>query len=68
MMGYLITMHVLTRGHTLKLEKLLDLMWLGSGICMEWIARTCCYAASLTLQENLRTIDFSSYIKFDRNL
>ncbi len=65
--------HVLTRGHTLKLKKmLLDLMWLEIIFLIEWylypwngLPEHGVTAASLTLfKKYLRTIDFSSYIKF----
>ena len=61
--------HVVTRVHTLKLKKnmLLDLcnrvVYLWNGLPEHVVT-----AASLTLfKKYLRTIDCSSYIKFDRN-
>ena len=68
--------HILIRGHTLKLKKmLLDLMWLEIIFCNRVVSiwnglpEHVVTAASLTLfNNNLRTIYFSSYIKFDRNL
>ena len=36
---------------------------------MEWIARICCYCCfTYTVQVIFATIDFSSCMKFDRNL
>ena len=69
--------HVLTRGHTLKLKKLiLDLMWLEIIFVIKWYLHGMdCQIMLLLLlhlhvlfKKYLRTIDCSSYIKFDRNL
>ena len=62
--------HVLTRGHTVKLKKmLLDLMWLEIIFAIEWylsvwnwLPEHVVTAASLTLfKKYWRTIEFSSY-------
>ena len=68
--------HVLTRGYTLKLKKnafRLDLAryHFCNRVVSVWngLPEHVVTAASLTLfKKYLRTIDFSSYIKFDRNL
>ena len=68
--------HVLTRGHTFKLKKnafRLDVArnHFCNRVVSVWngLPEHVVTAASLTLfKKYLRTIDFSSYIKFDRNL
>ena len=67
--------HVLTRGHTLKPNKCFRLDVARNHFCNRvasvWngLPEHVVTAASLTLfKKYLRTIDFSSYIKFDRNL
>ena len=68
--------HVLTRGHTLKLKrKAFRLDVARNHVCNRVVSvwnglpEHVVTAASLTLfKKYLRTIDFSSYIKFDRNL
>ena len=68
--------HVLTRGHTLKLKKNAFRLYVARNhfcnlVVSVWngLPEHVVTAASLTLFKTcLRTIDFSSYIKRDRNL
>ena len=68
--------HVLTREHTLKLKRKAFRLYVARNhfcnrVVSVWngLPEHVVTAASLTLfKKYLRTIDFSSYIKFDRNL